>query len=1046
MYSRPVRKILPALATLFALLTLATLAHAQTATGTLRGQITDPSGAAVPQATVAMTPSSGATVTVKTTNTGTYEIKGLAPGVYIFTVNANGFSVFENDSVEISAGQIQKVDAQLVIAEQQQKINVSGQAVQVNINPENNAGAVVIQGKDLEALSDDPDELQNELTALAGPSAGPNGGQMYIDGFTAGQLPPKSSIREIRINSNPFSAEWDAPGFGRVEIFTKPGTGTPHGQFFVIGNDSTFNTLDPFIIPGVTPTPPYHTVQFSGNVSGPLTKKISYFVEVEQRSVDNTNVLNANTLDSNFNQILDTASVLNPLTRTTISPRLDFQLGANDTLTARYQFTRSIGTNSGISGQTLPSQGINSSDIENTIQLDETHIISPRALTETRFQFLRQSDTSTAQSLLPSLNVIGEFSGGGNRSGVATDDQNHYELQSYTQIAFTKHSLRFGGRLRDFQVTNVSTSGFNGSYTFSPTSLPASNFGGTCPADSTTNATTETCDFTALTAYQITQEGLAANESMSTIQSLGGGPSQFSIVTGSPTATVNLVDVGVYAEDDWKIRPTVTLSYGLRFESQNHIHDHADWAPRAMLSWGLGHSKSGPTTVVRAGFGIFYDRFTDDLVLQAERQNGTTQQEYVVNDLSFFFPNGSAPASDYTGSLSTSVPSIYQIAPNLRAPYKLQTAISVERQLTKSATITANYLNTHGEHQLLTDNTNAPLPGTFVYGNPDSGTRPNGILENIYQYQSGGEFEQNQLIVNLNYRWGNKVTLFGFYSLGFANSDTGGAGSFPSNPYDILADYGRASFDTRHRVFLGGTVTLPWGLRLNPLLVAASGSPFNVTIPQDLIGSSVFNQRPGLVSNTACATVTITGNNYCTPLGTFNAVPTASEALVPINHGNGPALFTFNLRIGKTFGFGGPLESAANNGQPGGPGQGPGGGRGGPGGGPGGPGGGPGGGGGGRGPGGAGGGGPFGGPVSSGQKYTLTISANIRNLFNIANFGQPVGNLEATRTLPATTMGMPPTEVPLFDQSIGMAGGGGFGLYSSGTADRRIDLQLTFNF
>jgi hypothetical protein len=780
----------------------------------------------------------------------------------------------------------------------------------------------------------------------------------------------------------------------------------------VIGNDSGFNTLDPFIIPDITPTPPYHTVQFSGNVSGPLTKKISYFFEVEQRNIDNTSVVNATALPSICNVTPCSASVINPLTRTTISPRFDFQFGANDTLTARYQFTRSVNTNAGISGLSLSTLGYNTSNIENTVQLDETHVISSRALTETRFQYLRESDSQTPESLLPSLQVIGQFNGGGNGSGQETDDEDRYELQNYTQIAFNKHSMRFGGRVRDFQVTSVSARGFNGSYSFpSLPSLQAIEEGCTSPNSST---------------------GLCNEASIAS----GTGPNQFTIITGNPTAKVNLVDVGVYAEDDWKLRPTVTLSYGLRLESQNHIRDHADWAPRVMLSWGLGHSKAGPTTVVRAGFGVFYDRFTDDLVLQAERQNGTTEQEYEINDPSFFFPNGATPSSDYTGSTSTSIPIIYQIAPNLRAPYKLQSALSVEHQLGKSATITANYLNTRGVHQFLTDNVNAPLPGTYVNGEPDSGTRPNGLLENIYQYQSEGEFEQNQLIVNLNYRLGSKLTLFGYYSLGYAHSDTGGANSFPSNPYDILGDYGRASFDTRHRVFLGGTVTLPMGFRLNPLLVAASGSPFNISIPDDLIGSSQLNQRPGLVSNTTCAAVNQVPNPnhptetnldyYCTPFGTLDPFPTAGEALVPINYGNGPALFTFNLRVSKTFGFGGALESAANNGQQGGRGGpgGPGGPGGGPGpGGPGGPGGGPG------GPGGGGGGGPFGGSASSGQKYTLTLSANIRNLFNIANFGSPVGNLGS----------------PRFDESIGMAGGG-FGIYSSGTADRRIDLQLTFNF
>ena len=105
----------------------------------------------------------------------------------------------------------------------------------ISTAPDANASAVIIKGEDLNALSDDPDELQNELTALAGPAAGPNGGQIYIDGFTGGQLPPKSSIREIRVNQNPFSAEYDRLGYGRIEIFTKPGTDQLHGEFQVGG-------------------------------------------------------------------------------------------------------------------------------------------------------------------------------------------------------------------------------------------------------------------------------------------------------------------------------------------------------------------------------------------------------------------------------------------------------------------------------------------------------------------------------------------------------------------------------------------------------------------------------------------------------------------------------------------------------------------------------------------------------------------------------------------------------------------------------------------
>ena len=144
-----------------------------------------------------------------------------------------------------------------------QQVTVSDQGVGVDTSADNNASSLVIKGKDLDALSDDPDELQSELNALAGPSAGPNGGQIYIDGFTGGQLPPKSSIREIRINQNPFSAQYDKLGYGRIEILTKPGTDKFHGMFMMNGNDSAFNSLNPF----VTSEPAYYST-----LSSPATR------------------------------------------------------------------------------------------------------------------------------------------------------------------------------------------------------------------------------------------------------------------------------------------------------------------------------------------------------------------------------------------------------------------------------------------------------------------------------------------------------------------------------------------------------------------------------------------------------------------------------------------------------------------------------------------------------------------------------------------------------------------------------------------------------
>src|SRR3984893_5892622 len=173
--------------------------RAQNQTGVIRGQVTDPSGATLVGATVLLTTPSGASMDTTTNKDGIYELKKLAPGSDEVKAVAAGFAIFDKNGVPLAAGQSLSLDIRLTLYVEREKIEVTASTNQLDSSPQNNANSIVLQGKDLEALSDDPDELSSELQALAGPSAGPNGGQIYIDGFTAGQLPPKASIREIRI-------------------------------------------------------------------------------------------------------------------------------------------------------------------------------------------------------------------------------------------------------------------------------------------------------------------------------------------------------------------------------------------------------------------------------------------------------------------------------------------------------------------------------------------------------------------------------------------------------------------------------------------------------------------------------------------------------------------------------------------------------------------------------------------------------------------------------------------------------------------------------
>ena len=152
------------------------------------------------------------------------------------------------------------------------------------MEPDNNATALVLRGEDLAALPDDPDDLADALQALAGPGAGPNGGSIYIDGFSGGQLPPKESIREIRINQNPFSAEYDRLGFGRIEILTRPGTDQVRGGFGFNDSDGVFNSRNPF----ATNKPDYSNRNFGGNIGGPISKRASFFLDFQRRDIRTT--------------------------------------------------------------------------------------------------------------------------------------------------------------------------------------------------------------------------------------------------------------------------------------------------------------------------------------------------------------------------------------------------------------------------------------------------------------------------------------------------------------------------------------------------------------------------------------------------------------------------------------------------------------------------------------------------------------------------------------------------------------------------------------
>ena len=343
----------------------------------------------------------------------------------------------------------------------------------------------------------------------------------------------------------------------------------------------------------------------------------------------------------------------------------------------------------------------------------------------------------------------------------------------------------------------------------------------------------------------------------------------------------------------------------------------------------------------------------------------------------------------------------------------MDTAVSLERQISGSTTASFTYVNSRGVHQFLANDINAPLPGTFNPADPTSGVRPLGnAAGNIYNYESAAIYKQTQLVANIHVQT-SRVSLFGYYVFNESHGDAGlnmqsspaGEFSFQTNPWDLSQDYGRTSFDIRHRVVIGGSFAAPFAFRLSPMLIASSGQPFSIQLPQDIYGTGVYDARPALATAS-----TPPANVVVTKYGSFNIAPGPNDTPIRPNTETGPNNFMLIMRLSRTFGFGrevgekhggegsAPETEGLRNRGLGGRGLSSGGGT------------------------------SLGGATN--RRYALTLSMSALNVLNNVNLATPIGVLGS----------------PLFGQSIALAGGVYSAQVGNPVANRLLNVGLSLSF
>lgn len=618
------------------------------------GTVQDQTGAVLPGATITLAPATSSTppTPIVSDTAGTFRFDHVAPGTYDLRVEFPGFAASVTH-VRVAARAAAPLTIVLQIEGLAQEVSVSGGGNQTSASGAANLDAVAVDAKAL----DDMPVLDGDIVAavsrfLDSSALGTNGATIVVDGVEVNALSVSSSaVQQIKINHDPYAAEFMRPGRGRIEIITKPGGHDYSGTFNLRFRDSALYARNAF----AATKPPEQRRVLEGSLGGPVQgfDKTNFLISGSHDAEDSQAIVFADTLAGKVQ-----ANVATPFTNTLGSATINRQQGDTNTISLRFSHQQRSNLNQGIGGVTLPEGGRNTSQREDDTTYSHQTIITPTLLHEFKLMVGFENQPSVSVSTQPRVVVNDAFIGGGAQAD-ALRTEKHFTLVDAVTWSPARHVVKAGVNIPDWSwrgyVDNTNTGG--------------------------------TFYFSSLQTYAL------------------GQPYSFTQQRGDGHVAFLEKVVGLFLQDEIRPRPDLTLDVGVRYDWQTVFHDNNNVAPRA--SFAYMPDQSGHT-VIRGGAGIFYDRTGPGPIQDLLRFDGQHLQQVVLVDPSY--PNPLAPGQSLGSEPSNTV----VLAPDVTIPYSLQYSLDLERQLAPRTTLAVTFVGSRGYNQFRSRDINAPAPPLFL--------------------------------------------------------------------------------------------------------------------------------------------------------------------------------------------------------------------------------------------------------------------------------------------------------------------------------------------